>query len=439
MKLKFLIFLSLITLCAPLASAQAPQPDPTPFRPRVVATPLPKTTAGTTPTPTATVRVVVVNTLPSPYPTATPRVAPTASPTPVSNYNPYTAGSQGTAAKPLSYAQLKSLIADAKRQMLSKPINTALTDNFLATDIVRIAFYDQTAKQIDFVVLSKESFLSKDPEIQTAVLSSSGKYVTIRIIRANGVNTPVTILGANNQLMVPLLVQYPIEKNGSLAEIAYYTSTHPGVVTPDVVAAGRLYVRNVIDTAREKLRLKGIFISPQVADIAERLSTVEHVDHTRYRTEYPLNVFNDIYTLYALNEGNTYRYSVSSAGAGGMIQMIGPTYYMIRSRYYSVGLIPDFVEGMRNHVNAAQAMLLYMQMTWDDLAGNDTIYNAMSSGTATQAELIAAGYNSNPSNLPAYIRRGGSGWRSLIPRETQLYLEVYSVLEKLVPSPQRTK
>ena len=29
--------------------------------------------------------------------------------------------------------------------------------------------------------------------------------------------------------------------------------------------------------------------------------------------------------------------------------------------------MPDFVEGMRNHVNASQAMLLYMQMTWNDL------------------------------------------------------------------------
>ena len=82
-------------------------------------------------------------------------------------------------------------------------------------------------------------------------------------------------------------------------------------------------------------------------------SIVEHVDHLRFRKESHPNIYNDIFALYALNEGQTYRYSVSSAGAGGMVQMIPSTYRMMRSRYYNVGLMPDFVEGMRNHVNAS--------------------------------------------------------------------------------------
>ena len=62
-------------------------------------------------------------------------------------------------------------------------------------------------------------------------------------------------------------------------ETAYYMSTHPGLVTPEVVSAGRFYVRNVIEIARDQLRNKGYVIQPKVADIAERLATVEHVDH----------------------------------------------------------------------------------------------------------------------------------------------------------------
>ncbi len=111
--------------------------------------------------------------------------------------------------------------------------------------------------------------------------------------------------------------------------------------------------------------------------MAEKLATVEHVDHHRFRTEYHPNIYNDIFTLYALNEGQTYRYSVSSAGAGGMVQMIPSTYRMIRSRYYQIGLMPDFVEGMRDHVNASQAMLLYMQMTWNDLIASPTVFDAL--------------------------------------------------------------
>ena len=173
--------------------------------------------------------------------------------------------------------------------------------------------------------------------------------------------------------------------------------------------------------------------------MAERLSIVEHVDHLRFRTESHPVIFNDIFALYALNEGQTYRYSVSSAGAGGMVQMIPSTYRMVRSRYYNVNLMPDFVEGMRNHINASTAMLLYMQMTWDDLIASNTIYDAIENGVATPAELMSAGYNSNPARLAGYIKRGGSNWRNLIPRETQIYLQINASMDKYVPVSPRSK
>jgi hypothetical protein len=52
---------------------------------------------------------------------------------------------------------------------------------------------------------------------------------------------------------------------------------------------------------------------------------------------------------------------------------------------------------------------------------------------------MAAGYNSNPAKLPGYIKRGGSNWRTLIPRETKIYLQIYASLEKAVPMSPRTK
>ncbi len=78
-------------------------------------------------------------------------------------------------------------------------------------------------------------------------------------------------------------------------------------------------------------------------------------------------------------------------------------------------------------------MLLYMQDTWNDLAGNEDVQYALSTKLATQTELLAAGYNSNAARLPLYIRRGGASWRILIPRETQVYLQIYKTLEGLVP------
>lgn len=407
-------------------------PTPTPSRARVVGANPPTVIFSPTPVPKT---VVVTNNLPSP----TPLPRPTATPTPTSILNnPVQTIPQPYVYSSLKFGDIKNKLAEAKREMSARPLATSLTDSFLLTNMVRIAFYDYDTKNLDYIVMTKESFLTRGARFVTT--TSKSKYVTVYIIRANGVNTPVTIVGQNNKAHLPLMVQYPVERGGRYIETAYYISTHPGILTPEIINAGKLYIRNTIDLAREKLREKGIFISPQVTDIAERLAIVEHIDHPRFWSEYHLNLFNEVYALYALNEGQTYRYAVSSAGAGGMVQMIPSTYFMIRSRYFNVGLIPDFVEGMRNHVNAAQAMLLYMQMTWTDLIGSPTVFEAVQTGIATPAELMSAGYNSNPAKLPGYIRRGGAGWRNLIPRETKIYLQINASMDRFVPiSAPRTK
>jgi hypothetical protein len=66
------------------------------------------------------------------------------------------------------------------------------------------------------------------------------------------------------------------------------------------------------------------------------------------------------------------------------------------------------------------------------------VRGALASGYATWPELMAAGYNSNPAKLPGYIRRGGPSWRTLIPRETQMYLVIYRALDTLIPMKPRS-
>ena len=63
--------------------------------------------------------------------------------------------------------------------------------------------------------------------------------------------------------------------------------------------------------------------------------------------------------------------------------MIPWTYALMRQRHSGVGLNPDFVAGMRNHGNALEAMLLYMQDTWNDLSANEDVQSALSARQAT--------------------------------------------------------
>ena len=332
-------------------------------------------------------------------------------------------------ARILSPPQIQSRIAEAERLLKSRPLQTA--KNSPSIDLVTIAALDRNTSRIHLITVYKEIFLTKGSEITAP--SSLGTTLSIRVLRANGVNTAVAIFDNQGRSLVPLVVEFPIEKRGVFREMAYYTSAHPALLSPDLSRWGRAYIHRLIDLAAKRLKEKGTVISPQIVEVAERLCLVEHVDHDRFRLENRLALFDEIYSLFALNEPDTYRYSVSSAGAGGMVQMIPWAYNLVRQRHPGVGLTPDFVVGMRNHANALQAMLLYMQDTWADLAANEDVQYALSAKLATQTELLAAGYNSNAAKLPLYIRRGGASWKTLIPRETQIYLQIYKTLEALVP------
>jgi hypothetical protein len=319
--------------------------------------------------------------------------------------------------------------AEAERLFKSRPRPTSLSAT--ATDVVTLALLDHATGRVHQLSLAKQTFLTKNSEVQ--MTTSLGTPVTLRVLRANGVNTAVTALDDKGRPLSPLVVEFPIEKGGVFKEMAYYTSAHPALLSADLTRSGQTYVRSMIDLAAKRLHEKGVVIAPHIVDVAERLCLVEHVDHDRFRNENRKALFDEIFSLYALNELDTYRYSVSWAGAGGMVQMIPWAYNLERQRHPGVGLVPDFVVGMRNHGNALQAMLLYMQDTWNDMNASEDVRSALETKMATPAELLAAGYNSNAAKLPGYLRRGGNGWRTLIPRETQMYLQIYKSVDGLVP------
>ncbi|HVF41364.1 MAG TPA: hypothetical protein VM936_00035, partial [Pyrinomonadaceae bacterium] len=332
-------------------------------------------------------------------------------------------------ARPLSLNKFKERVAEAQKLLTARRVT--LTSATSSPGFVTIAAFDADSSRIHTLSVPKQTLLTRGTDV--VLTTAQGLNVRLQVVRPNYVNSAVVVSEASTgRQLTPLVVEYPIEKFGSVREMAYYTSAHPALLSPEVTKHGQTYVRNMLDRAAERLKAKGKTVSRELVDIAERLCVVEHVDHDRFRREDRRALYNEVYALYALNELDTYRYSVSTAGAGGMVQMIPSTYQMIRRMHPSVGLNPDFVAGMRNHGNALEAMLLYVQDTWNGLALNQDVLDAMTARNATQADLVAAGYNSNPAKLPAYLRRGGPSWRVLIPRETQMYLQIYTSLEGLV-------
>jgi len=330
-------------------------------------------------------------------------------------------------AQPLAVTALRVRLDEA-RELLKSQANLA------GGNTVALAVFDRQTSKLDVLRMAKDSYLTKG--LTLSVTSQNGRALNVTIVRANGVNTAVRINdAATGSELTPLTVSFPIVKGGSITEVAYYSSAHPAVVTNDVAGAGEAYISTMLDNAAHDLEAKGIHVPSDIVEIAEHLCVVEHTDHRRFMTEDHTALLPEIVSLYALNRGNTFRYSVSTAGAGGMIQMIPRTYDAIRQQHDSVPLKADFVDGMRDHGNALQAMLLYMNDTWTKLAESPEVQDALRDGVATKPELLAAGYNSNPLRLPAYLKTGGANWRTLIPAETQMYLAIYGEVDRNISFP----
>jgi hypothetical protein len=324
----------------------------------------------------------------------------------------------------LSANEIKGKIAEAQTLLKSQ---AGLSN----VNTVRLAVLAPDSAQIEFLSVPKDSFLVKNSDFLAT--STNGRTHRLRIVRANGVNTAVTVTDTTTgAALLPLVVQFPIAKNGTLKETALYTSAHPALISTEVVASGQEYITSMLAQAAAQLAQNGIRVDPEIITIAEHLVIVEHTDHQRFLKEDAKTLFPEILSLYALNQHNTYNYSVSTAGAGGMIQMIPRTYEAIREQHPGVGLEPDFVNGMRNHANALKAMLLYMTDTWNKLQESSEVQIALRDAIASKPELLAAGYNSNPVRLPGYLKKGGAGWRSLIPSETQMYLAIYRSVDSNV-------
>ena len=332
----------------------------------------------------------------------------------------------GAAVTTLSAAEVAEKLAQAKGLLKSQAVLSE--DNSL---LVALATLDPRTSGIDVVTLSKESFLTEGGVFP--VTTMQGKALRLRIVRPNYVNTAVTVTDvATGRSLVPLLVKYPIERGGAFIENAFYTSAHPALVSSAIVQEGHRYLANMFAQATDELSLNGVNIQEDLVAVAKHLVIVEHTDHKRFREDGRAEIYPEVLALYALNQGNTFRYSVSSAGAGGMIQMIPKTYDAIRQHHPNVTLEPDFVTGMQNHANALKAMLLYVNDTWNHLKRDEDVQEALRSGIATKTELLAAGYNSNPYRLPQYLSDGGSDWRTLIPAETQIYLAIYNSVDSHV-------
>src|SRR4029453_1177090 len=135
----------------------------------------------------------------------------------------------------LTPALIQSRITEAKRLFKTRPQPTAMTSPSI--QFVNIAALDRKTSHIHIATIAKQTFLTKGSEL--TMTSSLGEPLTIRVVRANGVNTALSIFTQDGRSLDPLVIEFPIEKGGTFKELAYYTSAHPALLSKDLSKRGQ--------------------------------------------------------------------------------------------------------------------------------------------------------------------------------------------------------
>lgn len=223
-----------------------------------------------------------------------------------------------------------------------------------------------------------------DPASQSVVVTKAmqkGKSFTfpdknfdIKLVRFNGVNSNFQVNKPEGGKVIALKYLITPTESGSKSKIenelyeAVYVPYSTYLDTPEVAAYGEKYLSDIIDQVAKELSTyaSSVDSSKTIIEVIKpslvrALVYAEHMDgYELAATPDPRNIISRINTLFAGNEGDTYRYSVSSAAARGISQFIPSTYEALVKRHVGANLIPDFEAGMSDHKNSIKATYLLL-------------------------------------------------------------------------------
>lgn len=223
-------------------------------------------------------------------------------------------------------------------------------------------------------------------------------------------------------------------------ELVAYTPHSPLIHQPDFIDRGKKYVEETIqrafdDLAEQRIASRaapagraspddiGRAAPPELIgenasmDLPLWFARNEHMDHERFfasRREGSIgNLMDEFFAELGANLEETKKWSISSGDAYGIAQFICPTFARVLNEYPKAGLPHNFLEGMRDHVQAFKAMILL----WDSDAVKWTARAKKICNATPDAreECLAASYISGPGRLNSVIVKRGEGWMSKDP------------------------
>jgi hypothetical protein len=247
-------------------------------------------------------------------------------------------------------------------------------------------------------------------------VQSPGFILSLR--RENGINSDIACIQPAGGRV--LAVKYPVSNEGrrfgpgdETLEVVY-TPYSPEIATEAVIERGIQVQRRLIDKAYDRLKDRHVFSRAfpgrSIADIIPKdvvtvLLINEHIDPGKFIAAGlagPLT--RQVLTIIATNGDKAYAYSVSPAGARGLVQMIPSTYSLLRAKYPEARLNPDFATGMADALNALAAQVLLCDADWQ------TIRSRVDMPAHRVGPYLAAAYNGGVGRVLSVLEGEASEW-----------------------------
>lgn len=322
-----------------------------------------------------------------------------------------------------------SAVKDAKIKLASITLNHALVPVYKNVKNKKtgktekiISSYKLGDKDIALAIL--------DPNTNQTILTvgrQNGKKmvfpdqsVDVSLTTFNGVNSKFKVNSPSNGQIVALKYLISPKESGSKSAIeqslyeAVYVPYSQSFNDPAVLAYGSDYLNGIINRVADDLKnipsnsVPGKTITEAITPaLIKSLVYAEHTDTGKVLNSTDIkSTIDQLNIIFALNEGDAYKYSVSSANARGIAQFIPSTYASLTTRHADANLIPDFVTGMSDHENSIKAMYILL----DDYAGTVRVKARMGFAEGRVFEYGAASYNGGTTRVAKAVNLYGDMW-----------------------------
>lgn len=258
------------------------------------------------------------------------------------------------------------------------------------------------------------------------VISPSGYQIDL-VSRSNGIrwnkwNTIYKVTEPESWIVVKnKYPEWKTEKGKKVVEERVYVPYSSDIHKPEVIEAGREYLRLTTQKAFQELTADNVYsraIPNQLVTnvpglnqiMFSRLPLIEGMDYSEFLVN-PQISYERVLVLIGSNESNAYYWTESSAGARGWLQYTPKTYKEIRKLYPAAKLLSSHELGASDHINSMKAAILLHDYNSAALVKK---FGQKILEDPRLEEYLAAAYNGKPlwvhNSLKATISRGLHDW-----------------------------